>query len=81
MKTGVFEAEILRRIKNMDGPYVDVTSGDVHRTVGGYPGRNHRMPMCCQAMKNCMRGDDKVLYAPPSGKGATLKVRYYRLNH
>jgi len=25
--------------------FVDVTAGDLHRKVGGYPGPNHRMPL------------------------------------
>jgi len=26
---------------------VEIRSGDLHRSVGGYPGTNHRMPICC----------------------------------
>jgi len=27
-----------------------ITSGELHRMGGGYPGAKHRMPMCCEAM-------------------------------
>jgi len=56
--------------------YVDVKSGDLHRLVGGYPGRNHRMPVCCEVMRRNMRPDDQILHQPPSGQGATLVIRY-----
>ncbi len=56
--------------------YIDVTSGDLHREVGGYPGQNHRMPACCEVMKRMMNPGDHILDEPPSGQGATLIVRY-----
>ena len=56
--------------------YVDVNSGDLHRRVGGYPGRNHRMPLCCEVMKKNMRTGDQILEQPPKGKGASLTIRY-----
>jgi hypothetical protein len=51
-------------------------SGQVHRRVGGYPGGSHRMPVCCGVMRKLMQDGDKLLYAPPSGNGASLKIRY-----
>ncbi|MBE0448571.1 MAG: HNH endonuclease [Actinobacteria bacterium] len=57
--------------------YVDVLSGDLHRQVGSYPGRNHRMPICCSVMKHHMKDRDVVLDGPCSGQGASLKIRYY----
>jgi len=49
---------------------VEVKSGVLHRQVGGYPSRNHRMPMCCRVMREKMRIGDDVLQEPPSGQGA-----------
>lgn len=56
----------------------EMTSGELHRRVGGYPGADHRMPMCCQTMRQAIIPDygDVVLEEPPSGQGATLKIRY-----
>jgi hypothetical protein len=35
-----------------------ITSGDLYRSVGGYPGSNHGMPICCDAMEaEIMPGD------------------------
>ena len=56
--------------------YVDVRSGDLHKEVGGYPGSNHRMPICCNVMYAEMRTHDGILSSPPKGKGASLVIRY-----
>jgi 5-methylcytosine-specific restriction protein A len=56
--------------------YVDVISGEVHRRIGGYPGRNHRMPLCCEVMKRNMKTGDQILEKPPKEKGASLIIRY-----
>ena len=78
-----FEIFINSKLNQISGDYIDLTSGDVHRAVGGYPAEkgNHRMPVCCDVMYGAMRGDDEVLSAPPSGKGATVTIRYYKKNH
>jgi 5-methylcytosine-specific restriction protein A len=57
-------------------PFVDVVSGDLHREVGGYPGPDHRMPVCCSVMQRQVRPGDLIVDAPPKGKGATLTIRY-----
>ena len=79
--TELFEAEIGQKLSTMILPYKDIVSGELHREVGGYPSSSHHMPQCCQAMYNMMAGDDEILSAPPSGKGAYVKVRYYKRNH
>jgi len=56
--------------------YIEIKSGDLHRQVGGYPGRNHRMPTCCWVMKKRMGPGDEILREPPRGQGATLTIRY-----
>ena len=55
---------------------LDVGAGALHRRVGGYPGKHHRMPVCCAAMRALMGPEDVIIQAPPSGLGATLTVRY-----
>jgi hypothetical protein len=44
--------------------------------VGGYPGNNHRMPVCCAAMRAEMRAGDNIVRAPPSGDGANVVIEY-----
>lgn len=68
---------MLKVAKEIGLKYIDITSGDLHRKIGGYPGKNHNMPSCCNVMKSLMKEDDEILYAPPSGKGATLTIRYF----
>lgn len=53
-----------------------VHAGELHRTVGGYPGTNHRMPVCCAVMKRRMGAADSVLVSPPKGAGANLTIEY-----
>lgn len=67
----------LSRAQGQQRPYLDVTSGQLHRQVGGYPGNNHRMPVCCNVMRGEMEDGDEILAAPPRGNGATLKIRYW----
>ncbi|MCP3775215.1 hypothetical protein NLX71_18245 [Paenibacillus sp. MZ04-78.2] len=57
--------------------YVDVVSGELHAKIGGYPSSNHRMPTCCSVMRQHMKAADMELSAPPKGKGAELRIRYY----
>ncbi len=49
--------------------FVDVRSGDLHRSVGGYPRRNHRMPLCCGVMKRSMKPGDENCNNPRVGRG------------
>jgi len=55
---------------------VTITSGNLHRRVGGYPVTNHRMPVCCSVMKKMMKTGDRIISQPPSGQGTTLKIQY-----
>jgi hypothetical protein len=56
--------------------HLDVNAGQLHRRVGGYPGSEHRMPVCCDVMRAAMNAQDSILQQPPKGKGASLTVRY-----
>lgn len=55
---------------------VTMKSGDLHRLVGGYPGKGNRLPICCRVVRDNRLAGDKVLSAPPRGEGATLIIRY-----
>jgi len=68
---------ILQQARNIPGVVgVVVRSGDLHRYVGGYPGRDHRMPLCCEVMKEKMQPSDQILNSPSSGQGANLEILY-----
>jgi len=77
----LFEKSVLSKIESNKTDYIDLRSGDIHREVGGYPARNHQMPSCCDVMYRIMKGSDEVISCPPSGKGASVVVRYYKKNH
>ena len=56
---------------------VVVRSGDLHRIVGGYPGIDHRMPVCCNVMyAEMVDGVDEILSAPPKRQGASLAIEF-----
>jgi hypothetical protein len=67
---------LLNRATEAGEKSVDVQAGELHRTVGWYPGPNHRMPVCCRVMRDEMQPGDVVLEEPPKGAGASLRVRY-----
>lgn len=72
-----FEAVLLRLLREAGPRPVEIEARQVHRIVGSYPDpKNHRMPICCRVMRAAMRAGDAILYAPPKGDGATLKIRY-----
>jgi hypothetical protein len=74
-----FEKELNRQLgvaQAQGKSHIDINSGELHRDVGGYPGRDHRMPICCDVMTNEMKGTDRILNQPKKGRGAGLTIRY-----
>jgi hypothetical protein len=65
---------LMREAQTAPASFVDINSGQVHYAVGGYPGPDHRMSVCCQVMKADIRAGDEVL--PPNGQGGSLTIRY-----
>ena len=53
--------------------YVDLLCNDIQKELGII----NRAPAICTAMYACCGPKDQVLYAPPSGKSTTVKIRYY----
>ena len=77
-----FRTEIQAQIRRATASgvrHLEINSGELHRKLGGYPGTNHRMPMCCDAMYGEMRDGDVIVAQAPKRKGATLKIRYLLL--
>ncbi|URJ45189.1 hypothetical protein MF628_004974 [Paenibacillus polymyxa] len=77
-----FKKEIQHQIdvaRSNGAKYIDINSGEVHRKLGGYPGKDgkHAMPSCCNAMYSLKKSTDEILRAPHKGKGATLRIRYF----
>lgn len=61
-----------------DHAAVEISAGELHRRVGGYPGPDHRMPICCGVMRAALdlEAGDQIVEEPPSGQGASLRIRY-----
>jgi hypothetical protein len=56
--------------------HVEINSGELHQKVGGYPGPDHRMPTCCEVMRQATQDGDETVSSPSEGKGAALTIRY-----
>ncbi len=76
VNTETFRKALQRILDETRGSFVDVTSGDLHRLVGGYPGKHHNLPACCDVMTSAMQSGDTILASPPKGRGAKLTIRY-----
>lgn len=68
--------KLLNDAEAMGLPSVDIIARQLHQFVGGYPSEKNRMPACCSVMMREMCEGDQVISAPPSGKGASLVIRY-----
>lgn len=64
------------RAQELGAPYIDINAGQLHRCVGGYPGPDHRMPVCCAVLRSEMVAGDRVVQEPPKRQGASLTIRY-----
>jgi 5-methylcytosine-specific restriction protein A len=72
--------EMLEQAAREGRAYVEISAGELHRVTGGYPritAAGHRMSTCCDVMYRAMSVSDEIISAPPKGKGASLKIRYY----
>lgn len=71
---------ILQRAERQGRPHVEINAGELHRLVGDYPSRDdnqHAMPTCCSVMRSELEAEkDEIIYAPDSGNGASLTIRY-----
>jgi hypothetical protein len=79
MSAEKFRAALRKKLRDAEragGKHIDVNSGKLHREVGGYPGLSHRMPVCCEVMRNEMTIADRIVAAPKKGNGASLTITY-----
>lgn len=57
--------------------FIELSSGEFHRALGGYPAKGHAMPTCCSIMRReYERGRAEIVSEPPKRAGASLKIRY-----
>jgi hypothetical protein len=50
-----------------------INSGELYRSLGGYPGAAHGMPFCCDAMEAEMKLGDVLLIERANGAGMTVR--------
>ena len=57
------------------GGLIDVliNSGELYRSLGGYPGSTHGMPLCCDAMQAEIKLGDTLLLDRTAGAGMTVR--------
>lgn len=53
-------------------PELTLKANDIHKALQ----LKNRVPMVCNAMRQCMNEGDTVLYDTPSGHSSTLEIRY-----
>jgi hypothetical protein len=78
-----FRQELLAQMNRAaKGGLIDVliSSGELYRSLGGYPGSMHEMPSCCDAMQAEIKAGDTVLIERTSGAGMTVRYLLPRAN-
>jgi hypothetical protein len=50
-----------------------INSGELHRSLGGYPGSTQGMPSCCDAMQDEIKPGDTLLVERANGAGMTVR--------
>jgi hypothetical protein len=71
-----FRQELLAQMgRAAQGGLIDVliNSGELHRSLGGYPGSKHGMPFCCDAMQAEMKPGDTMIVERSNGAGMTIR--------
>jgi hypothetical protein len=57
-----------------------INSGELYRSLGGYPGSKHGMPFCCDAMQAEMKSGDILILDRSSAAGMTVRYLLPRAN-
>jgi len=53
-----------------------VNAGDLHRLIGGYPSKNHRIPVCCSVMRQVIQDGDIVVENNLIKDGTSFTIIY-----
>ena len=74
--TGEIRNYILDKIAaagNAGEESITIRASDIHRELK----LKSRFPMVCNAMRQCMKANDEVLFETPSGYSSSLEIKYY----
>lgn len=55
-----------------------LSAKEIHSFIGGYPGANHRIPNCCNAMRQLMIDGDEIIESPQDGANFMIKYKLPR---
>jgi hypothetical protein len=83
VSTDHFRQGLLKQMgRAAHGGLIDVliNSGELYRSLGGYPGSKHGMPFCCDAMQAEMKAGDILILDRSSGAGMTVRYLLPRTN-
>ena len=72
-------SELLTDAQRQKWKFIDVSSGNLHQLIGGYPSskdENHAMPSCCNVMRKMQNSNDEILCESVSGQSTKLIIRY-----
>lgn len=64
--------ELKRIEKNNGNTTLILVARDIHRRLN----LKSRFPMVCNAMRQCMGENDRILFQPPKGNSSTLEIEY-----
>lgn len=64
--------ELKEIAKNQGKIRLVLISRDIHKQLN----LKSRFPMVCNAMRQCMRENDNILFQPPKGNSSTLEIEY-----
>lgn len=53
---------------------ITIKAIDIHKAMG----LKSRYPMVCNAMRQCMKDGDVIVFEPESGYSSTLEIKYYK---
>jgi hypothetical protein len=76
VSTDHFRHELLAQLHRASrSGHVDVliNSGELYRSLGGYPGSAHGMPNCHEAMEAEMKYGDALILKGTNGAGMTVR--------
>jgi hypothetical protein len=68
--------ELFSKEEKMGKKEITVNAGNLHRLIGGYPSKNHRIPVCCSVMRQEMKDGDTLLKNNLKKDGASLTIIY-----
>ena len=67
---------MLNRAEGMGRTEIAIIAVGLDGEIVGFPGADHRMAMCCNALVAEMWSDDELLSAPPDGVGQSLTISF-----